>query len=271
MNFSIWHLNKRLLIILIRIRFRNRSRYPFRLEVKGSLLKYHELNTPAKSIDTIYYHYPLRTTRYFMGVQERLNQIGKEYCLDQISNFDEGVIVDIGSNIGEFTMRAHQMFPFANFVRFEPSKTENMASVANLIGINQTLIEKPLWNSVTKMKFYNENETGDSSLFRPNKESSFIEIETSTLDVEISKLNIKKIQLLKLEAEGAEPEILEGGQETLKITQHVTADLGPERGINQERTFDQVNDLLLRAGFSLTGRNPGNRECYLYSRSNTND
>jgi len=269
MKFSVWHLNKRLLVILIRIKFRNKSKYQFKLDVKGSLLEYHELNAPSGSVNTIYYYYPLRTTRYFMGIQDRLNHIGKEYCLDQINHFDEGVIVDIGSNVGEFTLRAHQIFPSAQFVRFEPSKTENMASILNLNGINQTLIEKPLWNSVTKLKFYNENETGDSSLFKPNAKSNSIEVETSTLDVEISKLNIKKIQLLKLEAEGAEPEILEGGSETLKITQNVTADLGPERGMNQDRTFDQVNELLLRAGFSLQGRNPGNRECYLYSRSST--
>jgi FkbM family methyltransferase len=203
-----------------------------------------------------------------MGVQARLNLIGNEYCLEQVKNVKEGVFVDIGSNIGEFTLRAHQLFPAVSFVRFEPSKNENLASSKNLVGVNQILIEKPLWSSVTSMKFYNQNETGDSSLFQPTNDAEFEEIETSTLDIEISKLNIKRIELLKLEAEGAEPEILQGGKETLKITQMITADLGPERGIGQERTFDQVNDLLTEAGFVLVGRNSGNRECYLYERAN---
>jgi hypothetical protein len=55
----------------------------------------------------------------------------------------------------------------------------------------------------------------------------------------------------------------------LKITQKVSADLGPERGVSEERTFDQVNAILTSAGFFLIGKNPGNRECYLYSRSDT--
>lgn len=201
-----------------------------------------------------------------MGIQDRLNHIGKEYCLDQINHFDEGVIVDIGSNVGEFTLRAHQMFPSAQFVRFEPSRTENMASILNLNGINQTLIEKPLWNSVTKLKFYNENETGDSSLFKPNAKSNSIEVETSTLDVEISKLNIKKIQLLKLEAEGAEPEVLEGAIPILNSIDYVSADVGPERGILEQETRDTVVNFLEAHGFELVRESKGHRKIVLLRR-----
>jgi hypothetical protein len=72
------------------------------------------------------------------------------------------------------------------------------------------------------------------------------------------------IALLKLEAEGAEPEILKGGLDTLQRTFFVVADLGPERGLKGERTFEASSEILKNHGFRLHGRNPGNRECFLF-------
>jgi hypothetical protein len=73
-----------------------------------------------------------------------------------------------------------------------------------------------------------------------------------------------KIALLKLEAEGAEPEILQGAQKTLENTVAIAADLGPERGIDELRTFDDSFEYLTSVGFKLKGRNSGGRECFLF-------
>jgi FkbM family methyltransferase len=201
-----------------------------------------------------------------VGIQERLEILGREYCLDQIQEINSGVVIDIGSNIGEFTLIASQRFPNCTFLRFEPSLTECQASEYNLTEINNVLIQKPLWNKVAEIPFYDSNDIGDSSIFQPNIGAKSNLRTTTTLDIEISRLGIESVELLKLEAEGAEPEILEGAEETLRITKRITADLGPERGLNQERTFLKVNQILLKAGFALKGKNPGGRECYLYTR-----
>ena len=57
--------------------------------------------------------------------------------------------------------------------------------------------------------------------------------------------------MLKLEAEGAEPEILEGIGDKLRLIEYISADLGFERGANCESTLVPVTNMLLRNNFSL--------------------
>ncbi|MEK9614503.1 MAG: hypothetical protein VW080_11350, partial [Flavobacteriaceae bacterium] len=60
-----------------------------------------------------------------------------------------------------------------------------------------------------------------------------------------------KIKLIKLEAEGFEPEIIEGLRKNLKNVEYISADLGFERGVNQETTAPKVINYLLKNGFKL--------------------
>jgi len=62
-------------------------------------------------------------------------------------------------------------------------------------------------------------------------------------------LENKTIKLLKLEAEGAEPEILQGAKQTLPHVMYVAADLGPERGIKNDNTVIPVMGILAGYGF----------------------
>ncbi len=57
--------------------------------------------------------------------------------------------------------------------------------------------------------------------------------------------------VLKVEGEGAEPEILEGATGLLPFIDYVTVDCGPERGRQEAHTFVEVNALLVEAGFRL--------------------
>jgi hypothetical protein len=59
------------------------------------------------------------------------------------------------------------------------------------------------------------------------------------------------IRLLKLEAEGAEPEILDGTADCLQRFDYVTADVVPERGRLQESTAALVILRMQKAGFEL--------------------
>ena len=60
------------------------------------------------------------------------------------------------------------------------------------------------------------------------------------------------IKVFKVEAEGYEPEVLEGAIETLKLVEYVTVDFGAERGINKKNTVVEVNEILLDNNFKLT-------------------
>ena len=56
---------------------------------------------------------------------------------------------------------------------------------------------------------------------------------------------------MKLEAEGFEPEILQGGLSILDQVEYIAADLGWERGQEQDCTIPQVVNLLLSYRFRL--------------------
>ena len=61
----------------------------------------------------------------------------------------------------------------------------------------------------------------------------------------------KTIKLLKIEAEGAEPEVLRGAEKTIKNCNYISVDAGPERGMEQKTTVKEVSQFLLNRNFIL--------------------
>ena len=57
--------------------------------------------------------------------------------------------------------------------------------------------------------------------------------------------------MLKLEAEGWEPEILDGAKEFINICDYVAIDGGLERGETAEATFPAINNFLMNNGFEM--------------------
>ena len=56
---------------------------------------------------------------------------------------------------------------------------------------------------------------------------------------------------MKLEAEGAEPEIIMGAKQVLLRTKYITVDVGEERGVNEESTLPEVVNSLIPLGFKV--------------------
>ena len=116
---------------------------------------------------------------------------------------------------------------------------------------NQTLINKSCWKeSGEKIEFYLKDEFGDSSLIPIENFSKKIIVETITLDEIIGKIE-KPIKLIKLEAEGAEPEVLFGLKNKINFVEYITIDCGFERGINQTSTITQCSNYLISNNFEM--------------------
>ena len=110
-----------------------------------------------------------------------------------------------------------------------------------------------LWNTSKKINFYVSSSGEDSSIIEPPTYEEKIDIKA----VRLEKFIKGKIKCLKVEAEGAEPEVLEGLGDKLSKIEYITADLGPERGITQQSTLPQVTNFLLSNGFELIDFNKG--------------
>ena len=73
-----------------------------------------------------------------------------------------------------------------------------------------------------------------------------------------------KIKLLKIEGEGAEPEILEGCRDILKRVEYISVDVGPERGVAQTSPKNDVITYLVENNFEVILENPYHRVTVLF-------
>jgi len=230
----------------------------------------HEKDKSRGEFLRIYVAKRTRLHLYFNGIRWRLNQISEQYMLSNIPDMKEstGWIVDIGANVGEFSLAVAQNAPNQRFLLVEPSESEISAARKNLERHSAYFVRTALWNTEKDLVFYHANETGDSSLLPADFSRPSEIIRVRTLDSLLSEFQITEIDILKVEAEGAEPEILEGASHALKISKYVTADLGPERGIDEARTYKECHAILVSAGFQEIARFPGGRETYLFRNKN---
>lgn len=204
--------------------------------------------------DSITISHPGRTRLYRHKISNRLDALLKQYNLTDINFTGDDLIVDCGANIGEVT-KALQNTYGVYAICIEPEQREVAALKQNTIPGKTHVYETLLWNENTVLNFYQHNESADSSVFLENGATSTIQKNARRLDDLIAKdeffISKRNIKLLKVEAEGAEPEILLGAEHILKYVEYVTVDCGPERANTEEKnTVIPVLNTLLAHGFT---------------------
>ena len=196
--------------------------------------------------DRFWFSNPKRARLIRHGLKARREKLARQYFLD-ILTFAEGeVVVDVGANVGEIGMLLRERAPGLHYIAFEPGPGEYECLTRNVNGA--ILHQIALWYEKGQHTFYMKSEDGDSSMIDPGGYDFVIEVDCAPLDEVISA---EKIKLLKVEAEGAEPEVLAGAQTTLQRCEYVVVDAGYERGKDQEQTAPVVINMMLRAGFEL--------------------
>jgi len=122
-------------------------------------------------------------------------------------------IVDIGANIGTFTLYAASRAPHARIISFEPEPSnaellrENIRSnhCENRIHVESTALGS---KEGIRTLFVSERGSGGHSFFRHTEKSHAITVPTTTLSAAFEKLQIYHCDFLKVDCEGAEEEIL---------------------------------------------------------------
>ncbi len=202
--------------------------------------------------DEVRFAVPRRSRLRKVGdLQARRRQLNKVYLLDDIGLSRQDIVIDIGANIGEFSMLATDVHE-ARVIAFEPDDLEFRALEWNLRCRSGEAIHRLLWSDSSDVSFFSANESGDSSVFRPGTAKRSERRQGTTLDEAMTRSSYPtgRIKLIKLEAEGAEPEVLQGAEQTLARTEFVTADLGPERGPEQKTTLVDALEILQSHDFA---------------------
>ena len=180
------------------------------------------------------------------GISSRIKSLSNDYFIDMVDINDNDNVVDCGANIGEIYYAFLRKNKKLNYFGFEPSPKEYKALEINAFG--QKNMHLALSDKSSFQNFFISSEEADNSLIKPNYYTETIKIKTERLDKIMPN---KKIKFLKIDAEGAELEVLKGCLGILKNIKYISADLGPERGINSEPTYKEVIPFLKGKGFSI--------------------
>jgi len=199
------------------------------------------------------------------GIARRTELLGETYFLPRIDFADGDVVVDCGANVGELKYYFLENGIDVEYIGIEPSPLEYRCLVEN-VAPSETF-NVGLWDGDGELDFYVSSQMADSSLIEPPEYDEVIKVPTRRLD---SLIPDRRIRLLKLEAEGAEPEAIAGCEDILDRIDYVSADLGFERGVGQTSTLAEVTNYLLARGFEIVAngrkrltvlyRKPGSRQ-----------
>ena len=199
---------------------------------------------------------PKSWRRYRRGLSGRLQNLDRLYLFSALAP-PPGPVLDIGAHAGEFALLALNESRAVYAVEPDPDALACLRR--NLEGRESvTVIDALVWNAEEELSFSLAASLADSSIFgadRPENATGTIRRRATTLDRIAEDYGIDTLAFLKCDAEGAEPEVLEGGRELLRRTARIAIDTGPER--KGSRTSETCEALLRDAGFTVRTRERG--------------
>ena len=161
----------------------------------------------------------------------------------------DDIVIDCGANYADLWINLSHRIKPKNYITYEPGPQEH-----EVIKINApfgTHNKVALSDRIGTTEIFMNSQNADSSLIEPETYSHIIETPVSTIDAESDRNRIKTIKLLKLEAEGNEPEVLAGAEKTIPNIEYIALDGSPERGKKKEETFSTIANMLLKQNFTL--------------------
>lgn len=151
-----------------------------------------------------------------------IREIYEEEVYEKIRKIQkEDVIIDIGSHIGLFTFKASKKASLVVSIEPYPSSYKLLTRNIELNNLKNVIpLNLAVSNFDGKGELYLSSSCVGNSLVSSVHwvTDKTLEVEVRTLDTIIKELELKKIDFIKIDAEGAELEILKGAENTLKIT-----------------------------------------------------
>src|SRR6516162_3347270 len=149
-----------------------------------------------------------------------------EYLKDFILSFvpQDGIILDVGAHIGCFTVLAGEKFKPRLIAAIEPDPSNFDYLLRNILASGFIDMVRPfriaLWNAAGSRPLYSSDRNTGGNSFFPEKLSiegadinglTGIDVSVTTLDMLLQELGLEREQVgvLKIDAEGAEAQILE--------------------------------------------------------------
>ena len=173
-------------------------------------------------------------------------------------------IIDVGSNIGQFALASNWKFPKSNIYCFEPVPETVIKLNKNVRNLNNIQVYSlALGNQQGEINFYYHDYSLASSslkmsdlqkdLLLNTEKSKLIRVPISTLDEVFKNVELKHKVLLKLDVQGFEREVLNGGRKTITKSDYLLIETSFVEMYEGESTFEEIHHQLKTAGFKLLG------------------
>lgn len=160
----------------------------------------------------------------------------------------DDVVVDVGAYIGGFSMVAAESA--AVVIAVEPTAATNNILKSNVAEYdNIEVVPKAAWNERDTLEInqsYHPSENSPLDVDSYERGQSF-RVAADTVPSIVRELGYKKIDFLKIEAEGVEPEILQGALEDGMDIDKIAIDTSAER--DGETSGEEVRSLLEEYGY----------------------
>lgn len=166
----------------------------------------------------IYYESPLG----FADYQSILTR--HEFLIAQCQLEHATTFVDVGANVGYFTLLLAEHFPHAHITAFEPVQRvftclrENTKGLSNVEACHLAI-------SNFEGDAYMQVDEYDSQTSQLTAERTAEEVVVSTLDNALSQKNISQIDLLKIDVENSEKDVLQRAATTLAHTRYLLIEI----------------------------------------------
>lgn len=174
---------------------------------------------------------------------------------------DDSVIIDVGANIGATGLQFANKASKGSVYCFEPV-TKTFERLEKNFAINQytnfTLINKGLGSNEETVEIGSVLDSNPAmnrivnTNFTNSKIAPIELIDISTVDVQIEKLSLKRIDCIKIDVEGYELEVLKGAKSTLiKCKPILFIELGDKNLKEQGSSANELVNYLIELRYNL--------------------
>jgi len=173
-------------------------------------------------------------------------------------------VIDCGAYIGEFTLYAGAAVgPAGKVIAFEPDGEIYKKLLANieLNGLkNVVAVNKGLWNADGILKFVGDSIRG-YSFMSAGDAADAVDVPVASLDSELARLKISRVDFIKADVEGSELELIKGAGKTLS-SDPINLAIASYHVVDGEKTCFKLEKALGLIGYSSRTAHAGHLTTY---------
>jgi len=181
-----------------------------------------------------------------------------------LESFEIKTVIDVGANIGQFAVDASELYPDAVIHSFEPLPgpyNQLLINTKSFSKFNPYNIALSDHKGTTKM--YSNDFSQSSSIlemaeshkkaFPHSTNATPVKVKVQTLDAIFNGVELDTDILLKIDVQGLEKQVLDGGKETIKKVKVIIIETSYISLYKDQPLFDDVHDQLAKVGFRFHG------------------